>query len=392
MFGVFRASALRARRLRLSLEILEDRLVLAGSTGWADPLTAAVASRYTKVAASSSALPSSQPAADSYNGGNAYAYGDQSSSGDQGDAGDSYRSAAGQTAAGTYSNSPTGKGGDSYTSNASYATYSDAGSGQSSGQQAAGNSTSGVTTARASDLTAGSTASTPQASAYYYYGSQPYYRIPVDSTLAYRTPQAPTLEKNASQTETVAATLPADQAKAAAPAHSPFEVNDPASRARNADVAAAGMDRQQPVGRGFTEFSQPQNRPDLVPVADAPGNVERVPAEGTPAAGSSLLLAELVPAGQVAVGLLPFDLGDLERGVEQFFGQIATLGDHVTHLEAVQRLAPWLVAVALSTAALETVRWRFRKPVPCQPVLTVGTRVLATGFPGGAEPLPPVAS
>jgi hypothetical protein len=226
---------------------------------------------------------------------------------------------------------------------------------------------------------AGASASNAGAeSAFSYYGQQPFYRLPPDQISAFRAsgvdiPQATT------DAQALAAIV-ANQDNPNGPGHA---AADAASR-RNAEIVAVAVGSRAIVEQravlGDVRAEAP-SAPSEVPDRPGLGTTESDRPETLTRA-----LSFLPGSSQVAVGMLPVDLAALERGVEQFFGQIATLGDHVSYLEAAQRLAPWLVAVALSTAALETARWRFWKPAPATPVLTSTARGFSTTHPSGTDP------
>ena len=224
-------------------------------------------------------------------------------------------------------------------------------------------------------------------SAFSYYGQQPFYRLPPDQISAFRAtgvdiPQA-TVDSQALATLIANQDNPNGQGRTAAA--------DAVAR-RNAEVLVVaanvqGILEQRPIlGDSRTVPATAQaDEEGLQPSAVA---VE--PSQPDALAGS-LVFSMLPSAGQVAVGMLPVDLPALERGVEQFFGQVAKLGEHVSDFEVAQRLAPWLVAVALSTAALETARWRFWKPAAATPVLTSSTRGFSTVHPSGTDPFPDIS-
>jgi hypothetical protein len=66
----------------------------------------------------------------------------------------------------------------------------------------------------------------------------------------------------------------------------------------------------------------------------------------------------------LAAGTVPVDLSALARGAEQFFGRLEDLGTEVRGGPVLLRLAPWLVTVSVTTAALELVRWQMKRQTP----------------------------
>ncbi len=211
-------------------------------------------------------------------------------------------------------------------------------------------------------------------SAFSYYGQQPFYRLPPDQISAYRA-SGEDMPQSASDNPALLAIV-ANQDGPNSAGHP--TTADTAAR-RNADVlvvmvsARPSADQHIALEAGrFVALAAAEARgPVIVPAVEAESNSLVAP----------LTLGLLPSSGKVAAGMLPVDLEALERGVEQFFGQMATLGDHVSGGEAAQRLTPWLVAVALSTAALETARWRFWKPAPGTPAIARTTRGFSTTHP-----------
>ena len=230
--------------------------------------------------------------------------------------------------------------------------------------------------------TSGSASGAGSESAFSYYGQQPFYRLPPDQISAYR---ATGLDMPQAAPDTGALIdIVANQDNPNSSNHA--TAADAATR-RIAEVLVVTV-----AARGIG-VQHPAPEDGRIVVAEAPAEaggplvVAAEPAQAD-AAVAPLALSLLPSSGQVAAGMLPVDLAALERGVEQFFGQMARLGDHVSGSEAAQRLAPWLVAVALSTAALETARWRFWKAAPGTPVLAGNTRGFSTIHPSGTDPFP----
>jgi hypothetical protein len=222
--------------------------------------------------------------------------------------------------------------------------------------------------------------------AYTYYGQQPFYRNPADASGASRF-TGREMPEPSTEGEVLASLTASEQENAAVIARSTATTLETASRRNMAAPSplvrlTGGLAAAEIQPLLVDDLTQPQTGPGTVLAAGPDVVALLVRNPGSP------VLGVLPGTGHLAVGMLPVDVAALERGVAQFFSQVGALGDHVTDLEAARRLAPWLVAVALSTAALETARWRFWKPAPCQPVLTGLTRAAAAGPPSGSD-LPP---
>jgi hypothetical protein len=56
------------------------------------------------------------------------------------------------------------------------------------------------------------------------------------------------------------------------------------------------------------------------------------------------------PQDPLLAGLLPFDLGTLERGVQRFLAQLEDLGEYLIGSDVAGRAGPWLVALAAAAA------------------------------------------
>jgi hypothetical protein len=66
----------------------------------------------------------------------------------------------------------------------------------------------------------------------------------------------------------------------------------------------------------------------------------------------------------LAAGTVPVDLSALARGAEQFFSRLEDLGTEARGGPVLLRLAPWLVTVSVTTAALELARWQMKRQAP----------------------------
>lgn len=216
-------------------------------------------------------------------------------------------------------------------------------------------------------------------SAFAYYGQQPFYRLPPDQISQYRAIGSAVPQSGADNATLDAVTGRPDSTNGPGRA----AIADAASRynAEGLTSAWSARDREeQPLAPGDSPLVQ------AAALADERASLTGA---GQPnALAASLAFSLPANLGQVAVGALPVDLAALERGVEQFFGQMSMLGEHLSSGEATQRLAPWLVAVALSTAALETARWRLWKPAPATPGLAARTRGVSTTCPNEIEAIP----
>jgi hypothetical protein len=81
------------------------------------------------------------------------------------------------------------------------------------------------------------------------------------------------------------------------------------------------------------------------------------------------------PGPQLAdllAGVLPFDGGALERGVEQFFAHLQGAVPAPTAASLARGLAPWLTSAALAAVALDLARRQRHAPVPRAPGLPAG--------------------
>jgi hypothetical protein len=58
------------------------------------------------------------------------------------------------------------------------------------------------------------------------------------------------------------------------------------------------------------------------------------------------------------IGVLPFDLPELEQRVQSFFERVENLGADVAGSESAFRLAPWFAVVGAATLAMEMARRR----------------------------------
>jgi hypothetical protein len=229
----------------------------------------------------------------------------------------------------------------------------------------------------------GSAAAAASESAFSYYGQQPFYRLPPDQISAYRAIGLD-LPEHVSDTPALIAAI-ANQENQSSAGHN--GAAETATR-RVAEVlvvmvTAHGIADERPAREDARAGA-------VAAEASGPPAIAESPAQPD-ALVSPLALGMLPGSGQVAAGMLPVDLAALERGVEQFFGQMGRLGDHISGSEAAQRLTPWLVAVALSTAALEAARWRFWKPAGATPILAGKTRGFSTTHPSGTDPFPDVS-
>jgi hypothetical protein len=103
---------------------------------------------------------------------------------------------------------------------------------------------------------------------------------------------------------------------------------------------------------------------------------------GLAASHSGSLWPQLSPKlGRLVAGLVPIDVAVLERGAEAFFAQLENLGGALTDTDVIDRLAPWIVAVASTAVSIELVRRQLEPQDPLAMVSKTGAHRL--GGPAG---------